>query len=97
MNIQFLQPAVSEIDEAVTFYEREGPGLDRLFLDDLFRALKAISAFPSAWHPMSERTRRCRLRRFPYGVIYQVRNDGILVVAVAHLHRKPDDWKDRIR
>jgi hypothetical protein len=30
------------------------------------------------------------------GIIYQIREKEILVVAVANLHRKPDYWKDRI-
>jgi hypothetical protein len=40
--------------------------------------------------------RRCRLRRFPYGVIYHADEMEILVVAVAHAHRRPDYWRDRI-
>jgi len=40
--------------------------------------------------------RRCRLRRFPYSVIYTVEAGEILILAVAHQHRKPRYWQDRI-
>jgi hypothetical protein len=40
--------------------------------------------------------RRRRLGRFPYGVIYGLDSDTLVVVAVAHLHRRPRYWIDRI-
>ena len=48
-------------------------------------------------HPLAEGIRRYRLSRFPYGLIYTINNDDILVLAVAHLHRlRPDYWRDRL-
>jgi mRNA-degrading endonuclease RelE of RelBE toxin-antitoxin system len=41
--------------------------------------------------------RRCRLRRFPYGLIYAIDRGDILIVAVAHAHRRPDYWRDRMK
>jgi hypothetical protein len=36
------------------------------------------------------------MRRFPYGVIYTIDPQGILIVAVAHLHRHPTYWRSRV-
>lgn len=96
MEIRFLAVAETEIDEAVEYYNRELDGLGAQFLVDLRDAIERVARLPHAWHKLSERTRRCRLRRFPYGIIYQIRQDCILVVAVAHLHRKPEYWRDRV-
>jgi hypothetical protein len=60
-------------------------------------AAERISRYPEAWHPLGESVRRCRLNRFPYGLIYAVENGNILVLAVAHLHRKPSYWRDRLK
>ena len=35
------------------------------------------------------------MRRFPYGVIYSIEDDALVIVAVFHLHRHPDSWKER--
>jgi hypothetical protein len=35
--------------------------------------------------------------RFPYGLIYALDDGDILVLAVAHLHRRPDYWRDRLK
>ena len=96
MKINFLEIAQIELDDAVEYYNYEVSGLGDAFLAEVLNALDMIGEFPTAWHPCSERTRRCRTRRFPYGIIYQIRNQEILIVAIANLHRKPDYWKDRI-
>lgn len=58
-------------------------------LDEVDRTLERIAKFPDAWAQLSPNTRRCRTVGFPYGIVYQVRNERILVVAVMHLQRKP--------
>ena len=96
MRIRFLEIAQIELDEAINYYNRESSGLGDDFLTEVLSALDRIGSFPEAWHPCSKRTRRCQTRRFPYGIIYQTREDETLIVAVANLHRHPDYWKDRI-
>ncbi len=96
MNIRFLDVASQELDDTIEFYNCERQGLGDNLYHEVKHALKSIAVFPNAWHPMSVRIRRCRVQRFPYGLIYQVRKDELLIVAVAHLHRKPDYWKRRI-
>lgn len=96
MEIQLLDAAQQEMDESFEFYEEQMAGLGHDFLTEILAALKRIKQNTEAWTPFSERTRRCLVNRFPYGIVYQVRVDEILVVAVAHLHRKPGYWKNRI-
>jgi toxin ParE2 len=94
--IRFLEAARDDLGEAIRYYEAQRPGLGAEFRDEVRSTLERIERFPEAWRSLSQNTRRCRTHRFPYGIIYQVRPDEILVVAVAHLHRRPDYWKGRI-
>jgi len=95
MNMRYLHVASRELDDAIKYYNAEREGLGDEFLEEVNHAIKGIALFPEAWHPLSPRTRRCRLRRFTYGLIYQIRQDELLIIAVAHLHRKPGYWKNR--
>ena len=46
---------------------------------------------------MAEGLRRVQMRRFPYGLIYGVQPGLLVIVAVAHLHREPTYWVDRVQ
>jgi plasmid stabilization system protein ParE len=95
MVVRFLTPAQAELREAVAYYESQKQGLGSQFAEEVKRTIQRILQYPEAWSPISKRTRRCRTKRFPYRVIYQVRGDVLLIVAVMHLHREPRAWKDR--
>lgn len=77
----------------MTYYEREHPGLGLAFLNEIDAAVDRILRFPNAWHPLSHRSRRCRTHRFPFGVLYQIRADEILITAVMDLRRDPQRWR----
>ena len=89
MDIRLLEVAQQELDEAVEYYNVELVGLGDQFLAEILSAFDRIKQFPQAWHPYTKNTRRCQTRRFPYGVIYQILETEILVIAVAHMHRRP--------
>jgi mRNA-degrading endonuclease RelE of RelBE toxin-antitoxin system len=97
MKMRFLDIAQLALDQAIEYYNCESPGLGYEFLTEVLKALDRIGEFPEAWHRLSERTRRCQTRRFPYGIIYQIRDNEILVVAIANLHRRPEYWKNRLK
>ena len=96
MEIRFLEIAEIELQNSVEYFNEQSEGLGYEFAGEVKRTLLRIAHYPKAWNPLSKRTRRCRTNRFPYGVIYQIRKDEILVVAVMHLHKHPDSWKSRI-
>jgi toxin ParE1/3/4 len=59
------------------FYESARKGLGAEFLAEVEATTHLIESFPLVWTSLSPRTSRCRTRRFPYGLFYQVRNDEI--------------------
>jgi len=97
MNIVFLAAAETELLDAVAYYNTQSEGLGYEFASEVKRTIERIVQYPEAWFHLSKRTRRCRTNRFPYGVIYQVRSETLLIVAVMHLGRNPQSWRDRIK
>ena len=96
MEIRLLKIAETELDEAVIFYNSEQPGLGADFIVEFVNSLDRIKAYPKAWNPFTQNTRRCQLRRFPYGIVYQIFETEILVVAFSHLHQEPGYWQERL-
>jgi plasmid stabilization system protein ParE len=96
VKVVFLAPAQHEVDDAVAWCNRQATGLGRELLDELDRAIRRAIAFPLSYPEIEPGIRRCRLARFPYGIIYGLDDQTLVVVAVAHLHRRPRYWIDRI-
>jgi plasmid stabilization system protein ParE len=97
MNVSYLDAADSEFDEAIAYYNTQRAGLGFEFADEVKEAVERIKNYPDAWTPLSERVRRCQVHRFPYRIIYQVRDDLLIIVAVQHHRRKPENWRTRLK
>jgi plasmid stabilization system protein ParE len=95
LKVRYLRPARHELREAIEYYEGLRSGLGRDFRDEVYSTVERIKALPLAWRPIGPNARRCLTRRFPYGVIYALEGDEVIVIAVAHTHRDPSYWKDR--
>ena len=89
MLVEFERAAEEELGQAIEYYEAQGGGLGLDFLHEVEQALRRIGDFPHTWPSVSRRSRRCRLQRFPYGLIYQVHEGRAAVIAVMHMHRRP--------
>ena len=93
----FLEPAQIELEEEVKYYNDQRAGLGYEFAREVANTISRMLRYPEAWTKLSQRTRRCRTKRFPYGVIYQIRGDRLLIVGVGHLRRKPFYWRNRVK
>ena len=97
MNYSFISPALSELDEAAYYYEKqvEGPGGE--FLREVDSAIDRICSFPEAWGKISEHYRHCLLQRFPYAIIYSfIEPDSVIIYSVFHQSREPSSWKSNL-
>ena len=97
MKIEILQIACLEFENAQEFYELEQSGLGARFGNEIRQALLRIQQYPKVWSAERKEIRRCFVHKFPYKIIYSIQKEIIVVLAFAHLHRKPDYWIDRIK
>ncbi len=96
MTFSFHPCAEQELDKAVGYYEECRSGLGLEFAEEVYAAVVRIAAYPKAWTKLSKHTRRCLLNRFPFGIIFQVKDSIVRIIAVANLNRKPGYWKRRV-
>lgn len=97
MTISLLPLAQAELDDAFSWYEEQAIGLGYEFLDEFDQSIRLIRSYPELSATMLPDVRRCLMNRFPYGIIYSVSDDGLLVLAVAHLRKRPGYWQERVQ
>jgi toxin ParE1/3/4 len=95
MTYSFHPEAEAEFVDAINYYEECERGLGEDFSLEISSTIRNILAFPTAWPTIEEPVRRCLTHRFPYGVLYSIERDVIFILAVMHLHRHQDYWKNR--
>jgi len=96
MRIAFHAAADREAEEVADYYEQQLPGLGAEFYHELGTILDLLSLNPRMGASYFGPYRRVLMQRFPFSVYYELADDRIRIVAVAHQHRKPGYWKDRM-
>lgn len=84
-----------DIAEAASRYEAQRSGLGRDFLRSIDRSISAIEENPFIFRKVHRETRRAPIDRFPYGLIYKVTEDEIVLIACMHSRRHPSNWQGR--
>ncbi len=95
MKISLLPLAQLELDEAFAWYEEQVVGLGYEFLDEFDQTVRLIVSFPEMAEIIEVEARRRLLNRFPYGVIYGIDGNTVVIIAITHLKRKPGYWTSR--
>jgi plasmid stabilization system protein ParE len=96
MKLRFHPEAALELEEAIFYYEHRQIGLGKQLNQEIKSTVQLIKAHPKAWSIIGNNIRRTLVRRFPYGVLYSVEKDEIHILAIMHLNREPNYWKDRV-
>jgi toxin ParE1/3/4 len=94
-NPKFYSAAQDDLIAAAAYYESQQPALGRRFLVSVQDAINRILVNPYLYPVVYMDVRRCLVRTFPFGIIFRVIKEKIVVLAVMHLHRDPDYWKAR--
>jgi toxin ParE1/3/4 len=96
VNLVIVPPALAELHDATAFYaESANVELALAFVAEFERTVNALLVNPNLGAVFRGNSRRYLLRRFPYGVIYQITSEELRVVAVAHHRRRPGYWAGR--
>ncbi|MFN0079360.1 MAG: type II toxin-antitoxin system RelE/ParE family toxin [Prosthecobacter sp.] len=97
MRLTYTAEARLEMGEAAGYYRSCRKELARAFKQRIEAAEDDIIQHPEAWRSLGDPYRRKLLKQFPYGLVYHQPESGwIEVVAVMHLHREPDYWRERV-
>ena len=97
MRTRLHPEARADLREGKAFYRSRSPLASVAFAQEIDRAISRIAEAPLRY-PLGEfGTREYVLPwRFPYTLVYVVRDEAVVVVAVAHQSREPGYWHHRV-
>jgi toxin ParE1/3/4 len=87
--------AERELLDAARYYESESRGLGVSFLDAAEKCERTIGEYPRAGTLVLGEVRRRLVQVFPYALLYRISPDGIRILAVMNLKRRPFYWLGR--
>jgi plasmid stabilization system protein ParE len=96
MRYEFHPEALEEYDEAALRYAERELALALRFIEAVEDAIRRMLEAPTRWRVIEADVRRCLTRVFPYGILYTIEPDFVLIVAVMHCSREPGYWKQRL-
>jgi plasmid stabilization system protein ParE len=94
--VEFHEAAVQEYEAAFDWYFERSKEAASRFASEVEMAVGIIARAPQRWPLSVNGTRRFLLWRFPFAVIYREQPSAIQVLAIAHAHRRPGYWKERL-
>lgn len=96
MRYEFHPAALEEYRQAALWYAERQSEVGLKFVASVEDAIARIVDAPTRWRLVDEDVRRCLTRMFPFGILYTIEDDFLLIVAVMHFSREPEYWKSRI-
>lgn len=94
--VRVAPDAEAELEASARWYD-EHAGLRTEFIEAIDEALFAIAEGPHRnppWSPDST-YRKYVVHRFPYVIVYRMREQYVEILAFAHTRRRPEYWKTR--
>ena len=91
------QTAKRDLTHARDWYDLQRAGSGLRFIKEFGRTLKSICQSPDSYPIFSELPFRfAMLKRFPYSVLYEVRNNTVLIYGVLHNAMDEARWLNRL-
>ena len=93
--VQIHPEAEAEMINSAKWYEQQQANLGKRFLSTVQDSFNRVEFNPLLFPLIDGDVRRCLTTSFPFAVLFRVQPSRIAVIAVMHLSRDPDYWKNR--
>lgn len=87
--------AQDDLDQAALTYQAEDEYLALRFLSAVEASVELLRTYPESAPKLFDETRSLPIPKFPYSVLYVLTESRIVVIAIAHQHRRPGFWRGR--
>ena len=89
MKLEFSELAQKELEDARAYYNLQQEALGEQFKEHIKESVDSIAQFPTLYPKVTEELHRVVVYKFPYSIFYVLLDEKIIIVSIAHQHRKP--------
>ena len=93
--LEILAEAAADAREAEIWYAEHSAQAAANFIIETKKGMKKVLEAPLRWPKHKYGTRRYRLDKYPYLIVYRVLPDRIRIMAFQHSRRRATFWRDR--
>jgi plasmid stabilization system protein ParE len=93
--VVWIAEADADLKAALAWYEDIRSELGVRFALAVEAAVEAIAQNPMRFPVVYKTRRRARVRRFPYGIFFEVEEHRVVAIACFHGRRNPKRWQIR--
>jgi toxin ParE1/3/4 len=90
--IVWMPEAAADLRHARSWYDDIRPELGERFAVAVDKTIEAIAEHPLQFPVVHRGRRRAGVRRFPYGIFFEIQPERIVVIACFHAKRNPKRW-----
>ena len=87
-----MPEAAADLRHARSWYDDIRPELGERFAGAVDKTIEAIAEHPLQFPVVHRGRRRTGVRRFPYGIFFEMQPERIVVIACFHAKRNPKRW-----
>ena len=93
--VVWIAEADADLADALQWYKNKKAELAIVFARSVDAAIDEIARNPLHYPVVYRKRRRAGIRRFPYGIFFEVEEERIVVFACFHGKRNPKHWRSR--
>lgn len=95
-NIVITEAAEIDFENSIIWYTTKNLESSNKFISNTKKAIDFAANSPFACSITSKKARHVLVHGFPYHVIFLVKNNNIVIIAILHHKRSPNIWKKRV-
>jgi len=89
MTLAFSELAQHELEDARDYYNLQQDNLGERFKQHIKESVDSIKEFPLLYPKVNDVLHRVVVHKFPYSIFYLIDEIRIVIISIAHQHRKP--------
>ena len=89
MKLKLSHLAQAELEDARAYYNLQQEELGERFKEHIKQSIDNIAQFPTLYPKVTDELHRVVVHKFPYSIFYILLDETIIIVSIAHQHRKP--------